>query len=92
MAEKKAYELVADRYHETTSKPGEPFTYREYVKGDQITLDAEAAERLIDAGAVTGGDDDGGEAGGDTKAPQGDGDGKVGDDAAPATTRRGRSS
>lgn len=48
----KEYELLADRYHETTSKPGEPFTYKEYKKGDPIKLDAEQAERLIAAGAV----------------------------------------
>lgn len=74
MAEKtKGYELLAGTYHETTSKPGEPFTYKTYVQGDTIQLDAEQAERLIKAGAVKDpkAAKDSGEPGGTPKAPGG---------------------
>lgn len=52
MATTKEYELLANEYHETTSKAGDPFTYKTYRKGDKVKLNAEQAERLIKAGAV----------------------------------------
>lgn len=68
----KGYELLADEYHETTSKPGEPFTFKTYRKGDTIQLDAENARRLIEADAVVDPNADGSqEPGGETVAPEG---------------------
>jgi hypothetical protein len=87
MASTKEYELVADHYDEPTNKPGEPFTYKSYRKGDKIKLDAEQAERLLAADAVkeTGseprkrsGKPKAGEPGGETVAPKGKAEG-VGD-------------
>jgi hypothetical protein len=47
------YELAANEYHETTSKPGDPFTYKTYTKGDKVTVeDDERAQELIAAGAL----------------------------------------
>lgn len=73
MATTKEYELLADEYNETTSKQGEPFTYKTYRKGDKVKLNAEQAERLIAAGAVADPDAkaDAGEPGGKPKAPKG---------------------
>jgi hypothetical protein len=87
MAGKKKYELVADNYHEVTSKPNEPFTYKPYVKGDTIELDAEQAERLLAAGAVQEPDAEPARStrGAQTKAPKGKADG-VGDGDADAGT------
>jgi hypothetical protein len=48
----KEYELLADSFNETTSKPGEPFTFKAYRKGDKIKLDETRAAELIEAGAV----------------------------------------
>lgn len=69
----KEYELTADHYHEVTSKPGDPFTYKSYVKGDKIKLDAEQAERLLAADAVaeSGSKRSAAKRGGQTKAPDG---------------------
>lgn len=49
---KKKYRLTADRSHVVTSKPGEPFTYKALEKGDELELDAEQAERLLEADAI----------------------------------------
>lgn len=46
------YQLVAERWDETTSKPGEPFTFRRHRKGDKVTLSESEARRLVMAGAV----------------------------------------
>ena len=46
------YELVALRWDEITSKPGEPFDFVRHRKGDKVTLDVEQARRLVVAGAV----------------------------------------
>lgn len=40
------YVLVADRWDRITSKPGQPFTYDRFVRGDIVELSAEEAERL----------------------------------------------
>ncbi len=79
----KGYELKADVFHETTSKPGEPFTFKTHHKGDTIQLDAEQAERLIAADAVVDPDaSDGEKPGGATKRPKG----KATEGAEPAGT------
>lgn len=46
------YELLANRWDEQTSKPGEPFAYIRHVQGDVIDLNAEDAARLLSAAAV----------------------------------------
>ncbi len=46
------YELVAERWDEITSKPGEPFDFVRHVKGDKVKLNVEDARRLVDGGAV----------------------------------------
>lgn len=46
------YQLIADRWDERTSKPGEPFTFTRHRKGDVVTLDEADAKRLFAAGAV----------------------------------------
>jgi hypothetical protein len=46
------YQLIAERWDETTSKPGEPFTFRRHRKGDKVTLSEADARRLVMAGAV----------------------------------------
>jgi hypothetical protein len=77
------YELLADEYHETTSKPGEPFTYQTHTKGAKVELDAEQARRLIEAGAFKANTKDSGpvEVPGDQpKAPKGDADEDATDD------------
>lgn len=76
----KGYVLLADEYHETTSKPGDPFTYKTHRKGATIQLDAEQAERLLAADAVEekGAKRSAGKPGGQTKAPKGSAEG-VGD-------------
>jgi hypothetical protein len=80
------YELLADEFHPPTNKPGEPFTYESFYKGDKVELNDEQARRLIEAGAVkpnTSTDDDE-EPGAQPKAPKGkavgvgDGDAKEG--------------
>lgn len=48
----KEYELLADEFHETTSKPGEPFTFVTHRKGAKIRLEETRAAELIAAGAV----------------------------------------
>lgn len=80
MAGTKGYKLVANEYHETTSKPGEPFTYKTHTKGATVQLNPEQAERLLAAGAVedTSATTRSGKPGGQTKAPKGSAPG-VGD-------------
>lgn len=46
------YQLVALRWDKILSKPGEPFDFKRYHRGDEITLDVEDARRLVAAGAV----------------------------------------
>lgn len=46
------YELVAELWDETTSKPGQPFDFKRHRKGDVIDLNVEDAKRLYAAGAV----------------------------------------
>lgn len=46
------YTVIVDRLTQRTSKPTEPFTFKRLVRGDTVTLDAEEAERLLEAGAV----------------------------------------
>ena len=46
------YELVAEMWDETISKPGEPFNYKRHRKGDIVKLNASEAKRLVLAGAV----------------------------------------
>lgn len=47
------YELLAVRWDQVLSKPGEPFNFTRYRKGDVVDLDVEDARRLVKAGAVT---------------------------------------
>lgn len=46
------YELVAELFDQPLSKPGEPFNFKRYVRGDKVTLNVEEARRLYSAGAV----------------------------------------
>lgn len=46
------YELVALRWDEPTSKPGEPFTFVRHRRGDKVELSESEAKRLVLAGAV----------------------------------------
>ncbi len=46
------YELVAERWDELVSKPTEPARYKRHLRGDQVRLTQEEAERLVTAGAV----------------------------------------
>lgn len=46
------YELVALRWDKILSKPGEPFDFKRYRRGDSVDLDVEEARRLVAAGAV----------------------------------------
>ncbi len=46
------YELVAESWDETVSKPGEPYDYKRHRKGDVVQLNVEDARRLVAAGAV----------------------------------------
>lgn len=46
------YQLVAVRWDQITSKPGEPLDYVRYRRGDTVELNAEDAKRLVKAGAV----------------------------------------
>jgi hypothetical protein len=46
------YELLADQWDETTSKPGEPYTFVRHYKGETVTLTEEDARRLLPVGAV----------------------------------------
>lgn len=46
------YQLVAVRWDQITSKPGEPLDYTRYRRGDIVNLNAEDAKRLAAAGAV----------------------------------------
>lgn len=46
------YELVALRWDEITSKPGEPLDFVRHHRGDTVTLSVEDARRLVVAGAV----------------------------------------
>jgi hypothetical protein len=46
------YELLALSWDETTSKPGEPFTYVRHYQGETVTLSEEDARRLVPVGAV----------------------------------------
>lgn len=48
----KSYELLADELHLPTNKPGEPFTFQTYRKGDQVSFEADRAAELIEAGAL----------------------------------------
>lgn len=47
-----SYELVAELWDKPTSKPGEPFDFIRYRKGDTVELSAEEARRLFTTGAV----------------------------------------
>lgn len=51
-AEAGTYELIAERWDELVSKPGEPARYARHVRGDTVELDQEEAERLVAGGAV----------------------------------------
>lgn len=46
------YELLATIWDETTSKPGEPYTFVRHYKGELVDLDGEKAERFMRTGAV----------------------------------------
>ena len=46
------YELLADSWDETTSKPGEPYTFVRHYKGDTVQLSEEEARRLVSVGAA----------------------------------------
>jgi len=46
------YQLVALRWDQITSKPGEPLDYVRHRRGDIVDLNAEDAKRLVAAGAV----------------------------------------
>ncbi len=46
------YQLVAVRWDQITSKPGEPLDYIRHRKGAIVDLNAEDAKRLVAAGAV----------------------------------------
>lgn len=46
------YELVALRWDEPKSKPGEPFDFVRHRRGDVLDLNTEEARRLVAAGAV----------------------------------------
>ena len=46
------YELLAVSWDETTSKPGDPYTFKRHYKGDTVTLSEEDARRLVPVGAV----------------------------------------
>lgn len=46
------YELVALRWDEPKSKPGEPFDFVRHHQGDVLDLNVENARRLVAAGAV----------------------------------------
>lgn len=46
------YQLVAVRWDQITSKPGQPLDYVRYRRGDIVDLTAEDAKRLVAAGAV----------------------------------------
>lgn len=46
------YQLVAVRWDEIKSKPGEPLVFKRHRKGDIVELDEATAKRLVKAGAV----------------------------------------
>lgn len=46
------YQLVARRWDQITSKPGEPLDYVRHRRGGIVELNAEDAKRLVAAGAV----------------------------------------
>lgn len=46
------YELVAEQFDQPLSKPGEPFNFKRYVRGDKVTLNVEEARRLYAGGAI----------------------------------------
>lgn len=46
------YQLVAQRWDQITSKPGEPLDYVRHRRGDIVDLNTEDAKRLVAAGAV----------------------------------------
>lgn len=46
------YQLVAVRWDQITSKPGEPLDYVRHRRGDVVDLNTEDAKRLVAAGAV----------------------------------------
>lgn len=46
------YEVAALQFDQITSKPGEPFAYTRYRRGEAVTLDVAEARRLVLAGAV----------------------------------------
>ena len=48
------YELVAHLWEQPDPswKPGEPYLFTRHVQGDTVTLTADEAERLVQAGAV----------------------------------------
>lgn len=46
------YQLVAERWDERTSKPGEPFTFVRHRRGDLVELSEEDARRLVFGGAA----------------------------------------
>jgi hypothetical protein len=46
------YELVADHWDQTVSKPGEPWDFVRHYKGETVTLTVQDARRLVSAGAV----------------------------------------
>lgn len=46
------YELVAELWDKPISKPGEPFDFIRYRKGDTVDLSVDEARRLFTAGAV----------------------------------------
>ena len=46
------YQLVAVRWDQITSKPGEPLDYVRHRKGAIVDLNAEDAKRLVAAGAI----------------------------------------
>lgn len=46
------YQLVAVRWDQITSKPGEPLDYVRHRRGAIVDLNAEDAKRLVAAGAV----------------------------------------
>lgn len=46
------YQLVVQRWDRQTSKPGEPFTFDRFSRGDEVTLSEEEARRLVPAGAA----------------------------------------
>jgi hypothetical protein len=46
------YRLTALKWRKVTSKPGEPYDYVQYRRGDVVDLNVEDARRLVKAGAV----------------------------------------